>query len=117
MFADVGHSTFVAYLRRAMAARLVHFGLGDLDAGELRQRAPRAFTQEISRHIFECGRVPGGEAVVGIRYRSRLGDDLVNWALFEGNAPESTISEDLAEDDPDLVAVLALYGLALTPGP
>ena len=51
-FADIAHSSSLAELRAALAGRLVHYGLDDLDAGNLRRRAPRAFTQEISR-FFE----------------------------------------------------------------
>jgi hypothetical protein len=32
-----------------LAERVLHYGFDDLDAGELRRRVPRAFTQEISR--------------------------------------------------------------------
>ena len=46
----------------ALASRLVHYGLEDLDGGELRRRAPRAFTQEISRYVFERRRRRGRRA-------------------------------------------------------
>jgi hypothetical protein len=82
-FVDVAHSESLAHLRERLAGRLVHYGLDDLDAGDLRRRAPRALTQEISRYVFENGAAPGGEPVAGIAYRSRLGDELTNWAVFE----------------------------------
>jgi hypothetical protein len=49
--------------------------------GDHRLRAPRAFTQQVSRFIYEQRENRG--AFVGIRYRSRLGDEIVNWAVFE----------------------------------
>lgn len=112
-FADVGHSTSLAHLRIALASRLVHFGLDDLDSGDLRQRAPHAFTQELSRYIFEHGNTEDGESLLGIRYLSRLGDDIVNWAIFEGSEPYDTVSADITRDDPDLVAALARLDLVL----
>ena len=39
---DIGQSGSLAHLRSALAGRLVHYGLEDLDGGELRRRAPRA---------------------------------------------------------------------------
>ena len=110
-FADIGHSRALAELRVALASRLVHYGLDDLDAGDVRRRAPRAFTQEISRYVFERARDAAGEPVAGVRYLSRLGDELVNWAIFETAPPSNTRSEPIAADDPDLVSVLAQFEL------
>jgi hypothetical protein len=50
-------------------------------------------------------------AFAGIRYRSRLGDDVVNWAIFEP-APDAsspflaTTVAAIEADDPDLQAAL-----------
>ena len=110
-FVDAGHSASLAHLRANLAARVLHYGFDDLDAGELRRRAPRAFSQEISRYVFERVRDAAGEPVAGVRYLSRLGDELVNWAIFETAPPTSTRSEPIAEDDPDLVSVFARFGL------
>jgi hypothetical protein len=116
-FVDVAHSESLAHLRERLAARLVHYGLDDLDAGALRRRAPRALTQEISRHVFEHGSAPSGEPVAGIAYRSRLGDELTNWAVFEGHHLDEIVEADavIAADDPDLVAALQTLGLTLAP--
>jgi hypothetical protein len=84
-FVDLGSSDSLAYLRAALADRVVHYGLDDLDAGAIR-RAPRAFTQEISRYVFEHAR-EDAQPVAGVRYGSRLGDEFVNWAIFEPSAP------------------------------
>lgn len=64
----------------------IHFGLDDIDAATIRLTAPRGFTQEISRLVYAW---PADEGVfAGIRYQSRLGDQFVNWVMFE--APEGT---------------------------
>jgi hypothetical protein len=112
-FADIGQSSSVAHLRAALAGRVVHYGLEDLDAGDLRRRAPRAFTQEISRYVFERGVAEEGEPLLGIRYLSRLGDDIENWAIFEGSEPYQKVSEEINRDDPDLLAALGTLDLVM----
>jgi RES domain len=113
-FADVGRSESLAALRSALAARALHYGFDDLDAGELRRRAPRAFTQEISRHVFVHGRGPDGRPLAGLRYLSRLGDERVNWAIFETEPPQEAVSAPVDPEDPDLRAVFARFGLSWT---
>jgi hypothetical protein len=111
-FVDVGDSASLAALRAALAASAIHHGLDEIDAATIRLRAPRAFTQQVSRYVYEQG------SFAGIRYRSRLGDDVLNWAVFE-SAPEgrgplvATASAAIAADDPDLRAALELLGLTL----
>lgn len=106
LFADVAHSDSIAHLRQALASRLVHFGLEDFDGGDLRTRVPRALTQEISRYVYDQG-------FAGLRYPSRLGDDIVNWALFEPPPLQRVITraQKLRADDPDLQAALTTLGL------
>ncbi len=111
-FADVGRSDSLVYLRAALADHALSFGLDDLDAGDLRRRAPRAFTQEISRHVFERARDASGDPLAGIRYLSRLGDEFVNWAIFETEPPSDTRSDPIEPDDPDLIAVFERFELA-----
>lgn len=110
-FVDVGQSDSIANLRAALADRVLHYGLDDLDAGDLRRRAPRAFTQEISRYLFEHGRDDSGSPVAGVRYLSRLGDELVNWAIFEPNAPSDATNEAIDPDDEALRAVFDRFDL------
>ena len=112
-YCDVGHSETVEHLRGALAPRILHHGLDDLDAGDLRRRAPRRLTQEISRYVFTLADEKGGAAFHGIRYASRLGDDLASWASFEPNEPTPLASAVIAEDDTDLQAVIIDYNLTL----
>jgi hypothetical protein len=65
-YADVGRSRSLSYLRRVLAARVVHHGLDDLDGASIRLTVPRRFTQEISRFVYECTR--GGPAAAVRRY-------------------------------------------------
>jgi hypothetical protein len=111
-FVDVGDTSSLATLRTALAASAIRYGLDEIDAATIRLRAPRAFTQQVSRLVYEQG------PFAGIRYRSRLGDDVLNWAIFEPapDAPSpfgATTSTEVEADDPDLRAALGLLGLAL----
>jgi hypothetical protein len=112
-FCDIGHSASLALLRSSLANRLVHYGLEDLDAGDLRMRAPRRFTQELSRFVYEASR-DGERAFEGIRYRSRLGDEIDNWAIFEPAQLHEHVSEMIGPDDTDLLAVAERFGLTFT---
>lgn len=111
-YVDVGHHETIAELRTQLAARVVHHGLHDLDAATIRLTAPRGFTQDISRHVFDRS-VDGERQWNGIAYRSKHGDDLTNWALFEPAAPTAIEVTEFDATDADLAAALHLHGLAL----
>ncbi len=112
-YADIGHHESIEELWRALSGRALHHGLQDLDAGAIRVSAPRAFTQEISRYVFRATS-DGRPAWQGIVYRSRFGDDLENWAIFEPHRPEDISTSSFAEDDPDLLSALEHHALTLT---
>jgi len=114
-YADVGDARSIAFIREELAPRAIHHGLDEIDAATLRLRAPRIFTQEVSRRVYEC-RSERGEPFRGIRYRSRLGDQFVNWAVFEVPAgdPEPLTVVDvrpMAPDTPGVLEALDLLGL------
>jgi hypothetical protein len=113
----VGASRSLAYLRDRLADRALHHGVDELDAAAIRAHAPRAFTQEVSRLVFECADANGEPQFDGIAYRSRLGDEVVNWAIFEPPTGEARLrqqqSEPLDADDPELTAALELLGIEL----
>jgi hypothetical protein len=71
--------------------------------------------QEISRLIYEQTALDGQPAHAGIFYRSRLGGNLNNWAIFKrdhvGIAFES--DTDVTPDDEDFRAAIGLLGLRL----
>ncbi len=114
-FVDIGHNESLAVLRSALAPRLVHYRLSDLDGAAVRS-ADRAFTQEISQFLFQYRSPDGAEPFAGIHYLSRLGDDFHNWAIFENpgvNAVTRPSVTLFAADDVDLRAVLAHFHLTL----
>jgi hypothetical protein len=114
-YVEIGATETLSDLRTALAPRLVHYQLEDLDAAAIRMRVPRRFTQEISRHVFVQGD-RGERRWDGIAYLSRLGDDLHNWALFEPHEPTEALSSPIAPDDADLARALDILGLQMGAG-
>ncbi len=113
-FADVGDARSLATLRTALASRAIHHGLAEIDGAAIRLSAPRTFTQEVSRFVYEWRDAEG--VFVGIRYLSRLGDRFVNWAIFEPASGvaltlESVTAHEIAADDVDLNEALGVLGL------
>ena len=80
MNADIGAAASLAVLRSRLAGRGIHHGLADIDAAAIRLAAPRGFTREASRFVYEC-RTEGVEPLAGVRYQSRLDDGTSNWAI------------------------------------
>ena len=116
VYADVGHARSLTYLRTAMAGRLIHYNIPDLDAAAIRLSAPRRFTQEISNHIYKLSAPDRTPRFAGIEYRSRFGDNYQNWAIFErpGQQPISDpIVRSVRRNDPSLHAALTVLGLKL----
>jgi hypothetical protein len=52
-FVDVGDAASLATLRSGLAARAIHYDLAEIDAATIRLAAPRSFTQEVSRFVYE----------------------------------------------------------------
>ena len=109
-FVDVGDARSLATLRTAAAAAAIHHGLAEIDAATIRLTAPRGFTQEISRLVYASPSDEG--AFAGICYQSRLGDQFVNWAIFEPPEDASPLvageDEPIDPEDPDFRAALEL---------
>jgi len=95
VFADVSHSRSLTSLRRDLAKLVVKSHLSELDASAVRVSAPREFTQQISRYISLCLE-EGRPQFDGIYYRSRHGDDLENWAIFERGGQQLPLMPGLA---------------------
>jgi hypothetical protein len=117
-FADIGDSASLAHLQEVLAARLIHYSYRELDGAVIRE-ARREFTQEISLYVFGRADGAGTPLFSGIAYRSRLGDEFTNWAVFERpdqDPVQNATAADLSVDDPDLLATFSLFGLTLVPG-
>jgi hypothetical protein len=109
----IGAADSIAMLRRRMGRVARRFGLTDIDAAALRLTAPRGFTQEVSRFVFD--RVAeDGARYGGILYLSRHGDDVVNCAIFErGEAfPVHSLERGSIESgDEDFLRACEMLGL------
>lgn len=113
-FVDIGHSRSLATLNRALGRLAVEHGLRELDAAAIRLSAPRSLTQRISRWIYKRTAPDGTRRYAGIRYPSRLGDDLENWAIFEpADLTPQPAPNPITADDPDLQAAVELHGLRI----
>lgn len=113
-FVEVLDAETIASLRRRMAARLVHYGLDDLDGAVLRAVAPRALTQEIGRLLY--GEEVDGAPVAGVCYESRHGAGLGLWAVFEraSDDVEALGVEPVDIDGDDaLQEALRIHGLSV----
>ena len=89
-FAAVGTAATLATLRRELAGLALELGVEEIDAGVIRldySAEFRAFTQAISRFVYEQ---PQGPA--GIYYLGQHGDDVENYAIFQ-RGPECPVKE------------------------
>jgi hypothetical protein len=85
----------------------------DRDAGSRASRsAAHSLPSASARFQWQPRDVTTGTSL-GIRYLSRLGDDIENWAIFEGSEPYDTASEEITRDDPDLLLALETPGLVM----
>lgn len=120
-YVDVTHKNTIAELRASLLHRAVAHGLSDLDASAIRTHQPRAFTREISRHLYTVDHE--GKRLDGIAYESRFGAGLALWAVFE-RADDSGLdtsrligdrdASPIPADHPDLVAALELHNLTFS---
>ena len=98
-FADVGASEWISVLRRSLAPLLIRLGIPDFDASVLESSAPRIVTQRVAEFFY-------GEGFDGIRYLSKYGHDIENWALFEPAELSAVRKDAIQQNDPDLVEAL-----------
>lgn len=110
----VGRSASLATIRRALAGVALKHGLQDINAEMIRRTAPRRFTQEVSRFIYEQA-LPDDSPYGGIFYLSRYGDDVENCAIFERDGEPFPVTHleriDISIDDRDFLEACRLLGI------
>ena len=109
----IGASGSIAMLRSRMGRVARRFGLSDIDAATIRLTAPRGFTQEVSRFVFDQV-AEDGDRYSGILYLSKHGDDVVNCAIFERQEefPVHSLERSSIEaDDEDFLRACEMLGL------
>jgi hypothetical protein len=105
-YVDLYSDEWIAMLRRLLAADCVQLGIAELNADDLRQGGHRALTQRASRLVYD-------RAFDGVRYLSRYGRHICNWALFEPFKIDPKGATPLDLGDPELREALAIHGLQL----
>jgi hypothetical protein len=81
---------------------LTDYGLTgvDFDAALLKDAEARALTRSIARWLYEQkDPTNGSDLVDGVEFRSRHGDDLRAWAVFE-RSDDGTISPHFSDIEP-----------------
>jgi len=110
----VGRSASLAVIRRALAGVARKLGLTDINAEVVRVAAPRRFTQEISRFIYEQAQ-PDGSPYGGIFCLSRNGDDVQDFAIFERDGEPFPFihleRRDIAIDDTYFLEACRVLGI------
>jgi len=111
----VTHSSSIAVLRRIFDPATFGIDAADFDASLLKDSAPRALTRSIARWLFDLA---DGDTVDGVEFRSRHGDDLRMWAIFERDTDGETSSHlsdrgsvSLSPETIDLARALELHGI------
>jgi len=108
-YADILSTESIAFLRTELASTVIQLGFPDLDASALHSTAPRVLTQRVSRIAFE------GD-FDGIFYQSKYGNDIHNYAIFEGRVFfQDEMESSIAADDEELLRALAVHDLILEP--
>ncbi|MGO1543611.1 MAG: RES family NAD+ phosphorylase [Gulosibacter sp.] len=83
-FCDVTASETIAALwYRFHSTATSMYGLHDFDAAALKDARPRELTQSVSQYLWNMRTDEGIDVCDGAEFRSRHGDDLVLWAIFE----------------------------------
>lgn len=115
-FCRVTAAISIAVLRPVFLGMARSLGATDFDAAVLKDSAPRELTRSVASWIFDHP-APSREPVDGIEFRSRHGDDLLMWALFERGAEpvsprlSNRSSRYVVEDEPDLVRAMEMFGI------
>jgi hypothetical protein len=115
VFAEVATADSLGTLNRGLVDALIEFHLSELDAATIRKAEPRSLTQRISRFVYEASTASAG-VFSGLIYRSRLGDDIDNFALFEGENRSRFTKRACYPIDPadsDLLKALQILGVTL----
>jgi hypothetical protein len=106
VFADIYGVAWVSQLRRTLAGEALRLGMKDIDLSSLERAEPRRLTQLASREAYLL-------SFAGVFYRSRYGQTLENWVIFEPFPLEHATSKEFSKEDPDLREALRLHGIRL----
>lgn len=100
----MGTAEWLAKLQEKLLPFAQEFDLTAIDASILHGSKPRRLTQLMSRVAYDS-------TAEGIRYSSKFGHDLENWAFFEPVKIVTRRTEILKEDNPQLSEALKILKL------
>lgn len=92
----------------------------DVDSALLKEARDRTLTRSIARWLYDLQAPEGGELVSGIEFRSRFGDEIAMWAVFERSRDDlhsrhlrpDTEPAAIPDELPELVEAFDRHGLA-----
>jgi hypothetical protein len=79
----ITHSDSIAVLKAQYRFERHNIELVDVDTGLLKDAHDRVLTRSIAHWVYDLRDEDGGERVDGIEFRSRHGDEIRMWAVFE----------------------------------
>lgn len=105
-FLDFDHSITLVSFRKHLAADLDGYFRGDLDLGVLKS-ADRRISRTVGRWVYE------NTGYAGLRYTSRLGNNYVNWAVFDRGQLDTVETLAIHKDHASLRKIATSYGLTI----
>ena len=116
----ITHSRTIAAIDKAGQFAAHGISSRDADAVPLKKAEDRALTRSIARWLYDLRDNERNELVDGVEFRSRLGDEIRMWAVFERSPDQASRHSNLitsqstapvAPDTPELVAAFSRLGL------
>lgn len=114
----ITHSRTIAALHQHYPFQQHGLALADVDTALLKDAHDRVLTRSIARWLYDLRDQDRAELVDGVQFRSRHGDDVRVWAIFERADDEQRShlvdpepTQRLTEDTPELIEVFTRFGL------
>lgn len=115
----ITHSRTIAALHDLYPFQRHGVALADVDTALLKDAHDRVLTRSIARWLYDLRDQDRSEMVDGVEFRSRHGDDIRVWAIFEraDDPPRSRLiepvepTERLTDDTPELLEAFTRFGL------
>lgn len=103
-YAEICSAEWISRLEKKLLPHFKEFELTEFTAATLQRTHPRRLTQLISRAVYD-------ERLNGIRYPSKYGHDLENWAIFEPFPIRDYSIDPIYPTDDDVLKAFALLHL------
>jgi hypothetical protein len=111
-FADITSAGSLAALHPLLVGQALQLGFQDFDAATLKDSRSRPLTQQLASHLYTS------TPLSGVKFRSRHGDDMILWAVFErpGDGPITPCISQIEHhalrmDHPDIANAMRMLGL------